>query len=90
MLGRTFQPSDTEYDVLVVERVARAFWPDTNPIGRSFMLEKEVFTVIGVVREIRHRSLDPKVDLPEFYIPVPGEQTLGFINIRCRSSAATT
>lgn len=34
--GRTFEPQDTSYAVVVGERLARAFWPDLDPLGRTF------------------------------------------------------
>ena len=84
--GRTFQPSDTAQDVLVGERLAKALWPDVNPVGRSFSFEKEHFDVIGVVREIHHPSLDPRIDRPEFYTAFSGIEGYGLVNIRCRET----
>jgi predicted permease len=88
--GRTFQPSDTEQDVLVGERIAKALFPGVNPVGRSFTFQKERFNVIGVVREINHPSLDPSVDRPEFYTPFSGIGGQGWINIRCRATCPST
>lgn len=88
--GRTFQPSDTEQDALVGERIAKALFPGVNPVGRSFTFEKERFNVIGVVREINHPSLDPSVDRPEFYTAFSGVEDYSSINIRCRHNCPDT
>lgn len=82
--GRTFQASDTRQQVLVGERLARALWPDLDPVGRTFSFIKEQFHVIGVVREIHHPSLDPHVDRPEFYAPFAGVGDYPAMNVRCR------
>jgi putative ABC transport system permease protein len=90
VLGRSFQPADTAQDVLVGQRLAKVLWPDVNPVGRSFSFQEEHFNVIGVVREIHHPSLDPKVDRPEFYMPFSGIRGQGWINIRCRGTCPDT
>ena len=90
VLGRAFQPADTAQDVLVGERLAKALWPDLNPVGRSFSFQEEQFNVIGVVREIHHPSLDPTIDRPEFYMPFSGIRGQGWINIRCRGTCPDT
>jgi predicted permease len=84
--GRTFQASDTKQDVLVGERLARTLWPGMNPVGHNFTFENQLFNVIGVVTEIRHPSLDPHVDMPEFYTKLSGDEELGSLSIRCRST----
>ena len=72
------------------ERFARALWPDVNPVGRGSTFDNEQFTVIGVVREIHHPSLDPKVDIPEFYTSFSGVESYGSLNIRCRDVCPDT
>jgi predicted permease len=84
--GRTFESTTTERQVLVGERFAKALWPDTEPVGRSFTFDKQRFEVIGVVREIHHPSLNPHFNLPEFYTPFSGAEGYGSLNIRCRNS----
>jgi predicted permease len=84
--GRTFQPSDTAQDVLIGERFASALWPGLNPVGRSFTFEKEMFSVVGVVREIHHPSLNASVDHPEFYKAFSGADDSGHLSIRCRNT----
>jgi hypothetical protein len=84
--GRTFDSAAAEGDVLVGERFAKALWPNIDPVGRRFTFEKERFEVIGVVREIHHPSLDPRIDRPEFYTTFSGSEGYGSLNIRCGST----
>jgi putative ABC transport system permease protein len=59
-------PTDDELDsgrqlIVVSESVARAYWPDVNPIGQQLELRDEArrrFEVIGVVADARFRSWD--------------------------------
>jgi predicted permease len=75
--GRTFEPQDTSQAVVVGERLARAFWPDLDPLGRTFRRDGQQFHVVGVAREIHHPSLNARMDLPEFYQPFAGFGSAG-------------
>jgi predicted permease len=70
--GRTFHGSDTEASprvVIVDERLARRFWPGTDPVGRRMFLpenpndlvsptkETRWITVVGVVAETKMAGL---------------------------------
>ena len=85
--GRTFEPQDTSQAVVVGERLARAFWPDLDPLGRTFRRDGQQFHVVGVAREIHHPSLNARVDLPEFYQPFAGFGSAGapsvMMSVRC-------
>jgi len=85
--GRTFEPQDTNQAVVVGERLARAFWPDLDPLGRTFRRDDRQFHVVGVAREIHHPSLEARFDLPEFYQPFAGIGSAGarsmMMSIRC-------
>jgi predicted permease len=71
--GRTFEDRDNENAprvVIVDERLAKHFWPDSDPIGRRMYLpsnskdlmktdEHTVWlTVVGVARTLRYENLD--------------------------------
>jgi hypothetical protein len=45
-------------------------FPSGDPIGRSFVLFKEEYQVVGVAREINHPSLEARRNRPEFYQPI--------------------
>lgn len=73
--GRDFRSSDQESSApvaLVNETLARRYWPGQEVVGKRIMLvskggEQEK-TVIGVVGDVRHRSLKTPVQ-PEVYVP---------------------
>jgi putative ABC transport system permease protein len=61
---------------IINETMAIRFWPQEDPVGRRFALkEAEVtdwFTVIGVVRDIRHDEIEPDDEsFPQSYVPYP-------------------
>ena len=59
--GRYFAESDEEHTLrvaIVDERLAARFWPNANPIGKGlFRGASELYTVVGVVRDVRFESL---------------------------------
>jgi predicted permease len=67
---------------MINERMARALWPDTDPVGRRFRLTgndetAEWFTVIGIVADFRHGQGDNnEPEEPTAYVPYPYQQTL--------------
>jgi putative ABC transport system permease protein len=74
--GRWFDEHDGPASLpvaLINESMARAFWPDENPVGRRMKLGPNSgvqpwITVIGIVGDVRHFGLD--VDpRPEIYVP---------------------
>lgn len=77
--GRDVSPSDTQ-DRRFVAVVSRSFveryWPDRDPIGRSFGFGFFERTVIGVVGDVKVRGLEgasePQVYLPHQQLPDGG------------------
>jgi putative ABC transport system permease protein len=75
--GRTFDPRDTAdapHVAIVSESMARGAWPDQDPIGQLLQFgnmdgDLRVFTVVGVVGDIRERGLDsaPRPVVYAFY-----------------------
>jgi putative ABC transport system permease protein len=84
--GRTFTAADTSADVIVSERLARALWPDADPVGRTFRFMKESYAVIGVTREIHLPAIDTRLDRPEFYHPYRTEIGTPMVSVRCDSA----
>jgi predicted permease len=74
--GRTFEPRDTatSMPVVVISRsLARAYWPDENPLGRRLRFTAEErpamwLTVVGVVGDVR--PFDPtSPQVRQMYLP---------------------
>lgn len=69
--GRDFQESDDERALrvgVVDERFAKHFWPNDNAIGKRFRSQGDTssgawVTVVGVVRNVKHNSLEEQPDL---------------------------
>ena len=84
--GRSFKERDTEtapHVVIVDERLAQHFWPNSDPIGRRMfqpnnpknLLQPDEhtdwLTVVGVARTLRYESLDDKrASAGAFYRPL--------------------
>ena len=82
--GRALANADPPGSVLVSERFARALWPSESAVGRSFALDdRRRFHVVGVVRDIRHPSLDKALDVPQMYEAYRDLGVLAFLNLRC-------
>jgi putative ABC transport system permease protein len=57
---------------VINETMARAFWPDLDPLGRRFRMGTggdTLFTVVGVVGDMRAVGLDVPT-FPEVYVPL--------------------
>ena len=76
--GRTFLDNElipTPSAVIVSERVAARFWPTEDPIGKRLTLGSvdanvQWLTVIGVVRDVRYRTLRQTANTdPDIYLP---------------------
>jgi hypothetical protein len=73
--GGTFPEPSPRTDVILGERLARRLWPDGPAVGRTLTMGgKLAYRVVGVVREIRNPSLDPRLDRPELYEPLVVER----------------
>jgi predicted permease len=69
--GRDLSDADTRESALVAvvsESFARRYWPDIDPIGRTFETRGQVRTVVGVVGDIKVRGLE-RVSEPQLYLP---------------------
>jgi predicted permease len=68
--GRAFSEEDrqgAELVVVVSQAMARLYWPNSDPIGQRVFLasDRQPFTVVGVVDDIRYRDL--RVAQPSVY-----------------------
>ena len=59
LAGRSFEPVERAPVVVVSESFARSTWPRANPLGRQVIFDDVgiTATVVGVVGDVRHRSL---------------------------------
>ncbi len=93
LAGRDFQASDskTAPGVAVVnEVVARKFFPDANPVGKTFRVgsgNKEpgrTFQVVGLVKDSKYESLR-EATFPQAFFPIsqmPGNDDSEYFEIR--------
>jgi putative ABC transport system permease protein len=83
--GRDFSENDTPASPLVAianERFARSFFPDSNPIGKTFEQRRDggkpnlVYRIVGLVGDTRYRDLHedpvPIIFVDEYQIADPG------------------
>ncbi len=89
--GRTFTNHDnaqSESVIVVNEALARRLWPGDNPVGKSFKPFFSLFTVVGVVGNVRHQGLGRKVDY-EIYTPyLQGNATFMQLAVRTAGEEA--
>jgi putative ABC transport system permease protein len=80
--GRTFSTDDTEAAprvAVISTSLARKFFPAKDPIGQRITLDELTdpkaawFTVVGVVEDVRYRSLDT-APMPLLYYPASQQQ----------------
>ena len=68
--GRLLEPVDDGPGAAVVvsESMARQFWPNASAIGQRILVDDEWRDVVGVVADVRHRSVDEELRAT-FYLP---------------------
>ena len=102
-LGRSFQPQEGRYSVVVSESTARRLWPGRNPVGRTLRLgpvdERShtlaeliaagpSYQVIGVARDTRGAQFDGS-DARRIYLPMPADRLANYpVLVRTRGNPA--
>jgi putative ABC transport system permease protein len=69
--GRDVETSDTNdrlHVAVVSASFVRRYWPDRDPIGRTFKMAFTDRTVVGVVGDVRVRGLERQSE-PQVYLP---------------------
>jgi predicted permease len=79
--GRDVEDTDTPDRALVAvvsESFVQRYWPNTDPIGKTFAIRSQTRTVVGVVGDIKVRGLE-RTSEPQVYIPAkqPPDSGLG-------------
>jgi ABC-type antimicrobial peptide transport system permease subunit len=79
--GRDVEDTDMPDRALVAvvsESFVQRYWPETDPIGKTFEIRQQMRTVVGVVGDIKVRGLE-RTNEPQVYIPAkqPPDSGLG-------------
>jgi putative ABC transport system permease protein len=88
--GRTFTEQEVTGDgkvVVINEALAREFFPDEDPLGQHLVInfgKPEEFEIVGVVSDVRHRSLEGDV-YQMMYVPT---LRIGGTNLVVRTSSS--
>jgi predicted permease len=72
--GRNFGAADDERQArvaIVNESFGRRYWPGRDPLGRTFTLDSQVVTVVGIVPDTKNARLD---EAPEPFMYFPSAQ----------------
>ena len=56
-------------EVVVSDRMSRAFWPGEDAVGKLLSFGADTLTVVGVVGDVRDRSAE-KASRPQLYMPL--------------------
>jgi putative ABC transport system permease protein len=89
--GRDISDLDVRDSALVAvinETMAARIWPDTDALGKRFQFGTEWITVIGVTRDVRHRSLSERAE-NQLYLPY-SQATFRSMTVLARSAGEPT
>ena len=78
--GRDISDADTAtspFVAVVSESFARKFFPNQDPLGRSFAIGLAARTIVGVVGDIKVRGLERESE-PQVYMPATQQRMLFF------------
>jgi len=98
--GRYFEETDnqdSEQVVIIDEWLARRYWPDSSPVGKRMLRgvpgmedeEENLFTVIGVVGQIKHNDLSAAEHTGAYYHPYK-QQPMPFMSMVVRTETEPT
>lgn len=90
--GRDLTPDDGptgEPVILVNETLARTIWPGQDPIGQYLKSDRYGRRVVGVVADVRHRTLESTAGL-EMYLPIRQNGDYQAFYLVVRSSQPTS
>jgi len=92
--GRDFQESDDDRGLrvgVVDESFAKHFWPNESTLGKRFRSQgdrsaRAWVTVIGVVRNVKHNSLDEQTDLQLYEVFARQTRWQNYLVVRTTSA----
>ena len=64
---------------VVSESFGKRFWPNEDPIGRTFVSREETRTVVGIVGDVKVRGLE-RTSEPQLYVPGGQVPDTAFMN----------
>ena len=79
-------PPDLTLVAVISQDMARTFWRNQDPVGRSFHSMDVKVTVIGVVRNVREYGIRGK-QMPQAYFPITFDLAVGgegYLTVRTR------
>jgi predicted permease len=88
LAGRHFTPQDSPDSsnvIILNEAAARAVYHGDEVLGRKVSTAGEEFEVVGIVANVRHRSLEEESGL-EMYLPMTQTGNFGTLDLVIRSS----
>ncbi|MFL5580253.1 MAG: ABC transporter permease [Gemmatimonadaceae bacterium] len=65
---------------VVSEALVRRYWPDADPIGKTFVVRGREYTLVGVVRDIKVRGLE-RTSEPQVYFAAAQGGALGSLYV---------
>jgi predicted permease len=89
--GRAFDDTDrraSRHVVIVNEHLARAFWPEQDPIGKGLRLSeagRPTAEVVGVVRDVKYRDLRGEAG-PMIYRPILQTRSTDAMTLHVRTA----
>jgi putative ABC transport system permease protein len=90
--GRGFTAQDAagaQPVAVISERMARTFWGDEDPMGRTFRQGPRELTVVGVVKDIKHDGLDDPSARVQMYSPFLQQPRFSsFLVVRTKAAPA--
>jgi predicted permease len=101
--GRAFEETDTEDSgnvIILDEWLTNRYFPDENPLGRRMLYgavpgtpdaedEENLYTIIGVVREVKQNDLTATEQVGAYYFTYK-QQTPGFATLAVRTAMEPT
>jgi predicted permease len=90
--GRFFTEDDTADKpqvVIIDEKFAQRFWPDSDPIGKHLWFDpKKPITIVGVVGEVKQYGLETDGKIASYFPQLQQPDQRMFLAVRTSSDAA--
>jgi len=84
--GKLKVPPDVAFVAAISQTMARTFWRNQNPVGRSFHWNNVKVTVIGVVGDVKEYGIRAKA-MPQAYFPFTltlAYEGYGYLTVKTR------